>query len=289
MAHNNINTNINTRISKDSTYSDRHGNMADGNVRVEQIAPALCSKVVVKDNICECCNKIKLELDDLKSELKSCKEIIRILHENVQIDKSTLCATEVVANKDRMEEIQTNLCAQNEGWQNVVNRKKKPHNAVRQLRQLPLCTSNQFAQLLNLNDDVVGLRHPKNDSYFKVLSDITVKNDKRKIVIIRDSHARNCAAGLQRQLGRKCSVIGHIKLGAGMKQIVQTGRDEIEKLNGDDVLVVWGGSNDISKQNSQEALRQLSNFVKKCQDVNVIVMSAPQRYDLMPSLVLTLK
>jgi len=44
-----------------------------------------------------------------------------------------------------------------------------------------------------------------------------------------------------------------------------------------------GGSNDISKQNSQEALRQLSKFVKKCQDVNVIVMSAPHRHDLMPS------
>ena len=78
-------------------------------------------------------------------------------------------------------------------------------------------------------------------------------------------------------------MIGHIKPGVGMKQIVQTGRNEIEKLNGDDVVVVWGGSNDFSKQNSQEVLRQLSNFVKKCQDVNVIVMSAPQRYDLMPS------
>ena len=45
-------------------------------------------------------------------------------------------------------------------------------------------------------------------------------------------------------------MIGHIKPGAGMKQIVQTGKDEIEKINGDDVVVVWGGSNDISKQNS---------------------------------------
>jgi hypothetical protein len=33
-------------------------------------------------------------------------------------------------------------------------------------------------------------------------------------------------------------LIGHIKLGAGMKQIVQTGKDDIEKLNGDDDVVV---------------------------------------------------
>jgi hypothetical protein len=78
-------------------------------------------------------------------------------------------------------------------------------------------------------------------------------------------------------------LIGYIKPGAGMKQIVQSGKEEIEKLNGEDVVVVWGGSNYISKQNSQEALRQLSNFAKKYQDTNVIVMSAPQREDLMPS------
>jgi hypothetical protein len=71
--------------------------------------------------------------------------------------------------------------------------------------------------------------------------------------------------------------------GAGMKQIVNSGKEEINNLKGDDVIVVWGGSNDISKQNSQEALKHLHNFTKTYHDVNVIVMSAPQRYDLMPS------
>jgi hypothetical protein len=41
--------------------------MADGTVYVEQTAPALCSKEVVKDNLCECCNIIKSELDVLKT------------------------------------------------------------------------------------------------------------------------------------------------------------------------------------------------------------------------------
>ena len=66
---------------------------------------------------------------------------------------------------------------------------------------------------------------------------------------------------------------GYVKPGAGMKVIVQSGKEEIEKLNGEDVVVVWGGgSNDIGKQNSQEALRQLCKFVNKsgCQcDSNV--------------------
>jgi hypothetical protein len=198
--------------------------MPDSKVHVEQIAPAICNKVVVKDNICECCNMIKSELDVLKSELKSCKEIIRILYEDAQTGKSTPCAVEDISNGDRMEEIQTNLCAQNGGWRNVVNRKKKPQNTRRQLQKLPLHISNQFAPLLNLKEVVEGSSHLKNDGCDKVLSDNTLKNDKRKIVIIGDSHARNCAAGLKRQLGRKYSVIGHIKPGAGMKQIVQSGK-----------------------------------------------------------------
>jgi len=68
-----------------------------------------------------------------------------------------------------------------------------------------------------------------------------VKKDKRKIVIIGDSHARNCAVELHHRLGRKCAVSGYVKPGAEMKVILQSGKEEIEKLSGEDVVVVWGG------------------------------------------------
>ena len=114
-------------------------------------------------------------------------------------------------NRDRAEEMQINSCAQDEGWQNVVNRRRKPQNTREQLQQLPLHISNQFTLLLNLKEDAEGLRHPRNGSCNKVMSNSMVKNDKWKIVIIGDSHARNCAARLQRQLGRKCTVTGYVQ------------------------------------------------------------------------------
>jgi hypothetical protein len=163
------------------------------------------------------------------------------------------------------------------------DRRRKPQNARRQPQRIPVHLSNRFTPLHNLNEDPEGPRFHKNGSSNKVLSDSVVINDKRKIVIIGDSHARNCAAKLQHQLRRKYSVIGHVKPGAEMKQIVNSGKKEVNNLKGDDVIVVWGGSNDIGKQNSQEAWKHLHNFAKTHQDVNVIVMSAPQRYDLMPS------
>jgi len=47
-----------------------------------------------------------------------------------------------------------------------------------------------------------------------------------------------------------------------MKVIVNTVKDDIEKLTREDVIVVWGGSNDMGKNNSKETLRHVCNFAK---------------------------
>ena len=68
-----------------------------------------------------------------------------------------------------------------------------------------------------------------------------------------------------------------------MSVIADTVEEEIIKLKSDNDAVVWGGSNDIGKNNSKEALRHLYNFIEKRQKVNIVVMAAPPRYDLIPS------
>jgi hypothetical protein len=47
--------------------------------------------------------------------------------------------------------------------------------------------------------------------------------------------------------------------------------------------VVWAGSNDISKNNTNEALSHLSNFVGNNLHVNFVVLTPPHRHDLIPS------
>jgi len=63
---------------------------------------------------------------------------------------------------------------------------------------------------------------------------------KQKIVIIGDSHARN-------SLHSTFSVSSFVKPGAEMKVVVDTVKEETEKLTGEDVIIVWGGSNDIGE------------------------------------------
>jgi hypothetical protein len=47
------------------------------------------------------------------------------------------------------------------------------------------------------------------------------------------------------------------------------------------VVVLWGGSNDIVKNNSTVGMRHLLDFVINATHTNVIVMSAPHRHDLL--------
>jgi len=63
------------------------------------------------------------------------------------------------------------------------------------------------------------------------------KKVKQKIVIIGDSHARNCVAELQHSLGTIVAASSFLKPGTGMSAITDTVEEEI-KLKSD---VVWGG------------------------------------------------
>ena len=101
--------------------------------------------------------------------------------------------------------------------------------------------------------------------------------------MLGDSHARKCAADLQHNLGDDYEVTSFVKPGATMEEIVNTSSESVKSLSNKDVLIVWGGSNDISRNNTKEALYQLCNFIEEETTVNLVIMKAPLRHDLMSS------
>jgi len=109
------------------------------------------------------------------------------------------------------------------------------------------------------------------------------KNVNQKIIIKGDSHARNSAAEFQHSLGSTFAVSSFVKPGAGIRVTVDTVKEDIMKLKSDDVVVVWGGSNDIGKNNSKQTLNHLCDFIKNNQMINIVVMTAPPRCDILPS------
>ena len=46
---------------------------------------------------------------------------------------------------------------------------------------------------------------------------------------------------------------------------------------------MWGGTRDVGRNETTKGLHQISNFVKKHNQTNVIVMSVPCRHDLDPN------
>jgi len=56
-----------------------------------------------------------------------------------------------------------------------------------------------------------------------------------------------------------------------------------EQLTRKDVVILCGGTRDISKNEAHIGLRHISLFANSAADTNMIVMCAPSRYDLQPS------
>ncbi len=64
-----------------------------------------------------------------------------------------------------------------------------------------------------------------------------------------------------------------------MEEIVKTASKDIQTLSDNDVLIVWGGSNDISRNKSKEAFNWLCKFVEGKNKVNLVIMKTPPRHD----------
>ena len=97
-----------------------------------------------------------------------------------------------------------------------------------------------------------------------------------------ESHTRNSGVELQHSLGSMFSVSSSVNPGAERRIIVDAVKEDIGTLKSDDVIVVWGGWN-IGENNSKEGLRQVYNFFKNDQTVDITVMTAPRRHDLLSS------
>ena len=75
------------------------------------------------------------------------------------------------------------------------------------------------------------------------MNNLSSSESTHKVLLISDSHARNCANLLQDNLSVDFKVTSFVKLGAiCMKELVNTARNEIKALHSDDLVVVrWGG------------------------------------------------
>jgi hypothetical protein len=104
--------------------------------------------------------------------------------------------------------------------------------------------------------------------------------EKRKILIIGDSHAQGIASEIKLNLNDDFEIQGIVKPGSGPAAITNTVYRETNTLTKQDAVVVWGGIRDVSRNESQKGVCQLRNFVEKHDKTNVLVVYVPKRFDL---------
>ena len=73
---------------------------------------------------------------------------------------------------------------------------------------------------------------------------------------------------------------GFTRPGADIDTLTSTIMEDTKHLMISDILVFWGGANDVSKNNSQDGLKSLTKFVEVHSHTNIILMCVPQHHDL---------
>jgi hypothetical protein len=101
------------------------------------------------------------------------------------------------------------------------------------------------------------------------------------VLIIGDSHLRNCAANIKSTIKYNFEVQGILKTGAGANILANSVEKEVRSLSKNEVIVFYGGANDIGRNNSSKALHQVMNFITDNKHTNIILIPASHRYDLM--------
>jgi isocitrate lyase len=178
-----------------------------------------------------CCEKLKVELrkviSELKSELKSAVEIAKVLKEDQEqlsrkVNSIECSSVNMVNTVSKAGSNAVRLT----GWKTVSRHKRRAKIDTDSYQQLKIPTVvNCFAALDNLKEgnSVPQCQNLKLKPTVKKLT-TKVHSAKKKVMIIGDSHARGCAANLIHECGKSFEVMGNVILGSGLLNITQAAK-----------------------------------------------------------------
>jgi hypothetical protein len=85
---------------------------------------------------------------------------------------------------------------------------------------------------------------------------------------------------LKHNLNNDIDLNGFVKPGADINTITSSLTVDSKHLTSNDILVLWGDTNDVSKNNSKDGLKSLTEFVEIHNNTNIALMCVPHRHDL---------
>jgi hypothetical protein len=102
-----------------------------------------------------------------------------------------------------------------------------------------------------------------------------------RVQILGYSHTRGLASLVQHKLGKSFEVLGIVKPAASIEEIVNTVNLNARSYTKKDVCIVWGGTRDVAKNESENGLWQMESLVSRLKHTNFMLINVPHRHDLL--------
>ena len=255
--------------------------------RVQSGFRGLCSDDKTKiSGVSECkyCINMKKELKELQDELSSAKLIIKLLQSESNSSECAGYRTIEPRNLIQGNHVNANK-AKEDKWSEVIpghRRRTKQIPTSKEIGRRQVETNNRYHVLQNLQE-TNGVSEDLEVKKTRGIANTNAriqKKEKHKAILIGDSHARGCAEKLSSYLGNTYEVTGYVSPNTGLDVITNSAKEEIEQLTQKDVVIVLGGTNNISKNEANKGLKHVTHFVQNKRNTNVIIMDTPHRFDL---------
>ena len=137
--------------------------------------------------------------------------------------------------------------------------------------KVELCNASNKGSTWNLMSDLIMELANNRNSHSS--------NKKHKIICIGDSHIRGFTNMIKNLVSNNFEFYSVLKPGSSSSQLLETARQEIMKLNHDDILIICSGANDLATNRTSLAFKNISNIVTKSNHTNIILVNIPYRYD----------
>jgi hypothetical protein len=134
----------------------------------------------------------------------------------------------------------------NKKWRN--NRK----NDIGKPQQITTIV-NQYAVLSNITNNCDQQKRLEATNKKQIARNKN-KLGKNKIILMGDSHMKGYASELVKRLDNKFELMGTVMPRARIQNTVQLCDQEVNSLTKEDMVILWGGSNDVSKSETLNGL-----------------------------------
>lgn len=238
----------------------------------DQVAKLIDEQVKIKQLIINT-NKENEELTNkLEQEIASLKEIIKVKDEDHKseirnlIEANMILEKEIKLVKDKLQkELGPSKSNSNNNKQALKDKSDRESNKP----------GNVNGQKKQLYSEAVGSKCNK-------AAKLDDKNKKSKVLVLADSHGRECWDLLDKKLKNEFDVQVVFKPNAPLKEVVSLAKPSVRDLHENDHLIILGGTNDINSNGDNpipQVLKSIEELVPLSKKTNLIINTIPTRFD----------